>query len=62
MKNAILTEAGAKRIGHPELAGEVVQYDKIGRFECADNVYHDGKRICGILSMTDKDDTGLRPA
>ena len=59
MKNATLTEAGAKRIGHPELAGQVVQYDKIGRFGCAENVYHDGKRICSVLSMTDKGDTGL---
>lgn len=59
MKKAFLTKAGAYRIGHEELAGQIVQYDKLGRFGCVKNVYHDGKRICGILSMTDKSDTGL---
>jgi len=59
MENAILTEAGAKRIDYPKLAGQVVQYDEISHSGCAKNVYYHGKRICSMLSMTDKEDTGL---
>ena len=62
MQDAILTKAGAKRISRPELAGQIVQYDKVNRFQCAENVYYNGERLCGTLSMTEKEDTGLKPA
>ncbi len=56
MNNAILTEAGAKRIGHPELCGCTVQYDKVRELGlCVESVYYNGERISGVLSITGED-------
>ena len=62
MHKAILTESGAKRIGHPELAGKEVEFDKYskdhfgvpegrgGAGRTVENVYHNGRRIARFLS------------
>ena len=59
MSNATLTYAGACRIGHPKLAGKIVQYDKIHELgTCVKNVYYKNKRLGGCLSFSG-DDPGL---
>ena len=52
MKRARLTEDGARRIGHPELAGEIIEYDRLhpGPVRCIDNFYYDGRRLDAVLS------------
>jgi hypothetical protein len=51
MKTAILTKRGAKALGLPHLAGEVVQYDRLTINGNADNVYYKGKNIGGWISV-----------
>jgi hypothetical protein len=59
MKDAVLTTAGAYRIGHEELVGQIVQYDEITQSGlCAKNVFYNEKRISGILSISG-DEQGL---
>lgn len=55
MKKARLTTDGARRIGYPHLAGKQVEYDKIHELgTTVENVYRDGNRIAGVLSIVGK--------
>jgi len=56
MKNATMTKAGAKRVGHTYLAGRTVQYDGIHKLGlCVKNVYSGAKRIAGIVSFATRE-------
>jgi len=53
---ATLTKAGAERILCPELAGRVVEYDKIHELGlCVENVYYQDKRLCGPFAFKGHD-------
>lgn len=59
MYRARLTEAGAYRLGHPELAGELIDYDEIAPLGlCVNNIFHEGRRLGAVLSFVG-DDPGV---
>lgn len=60
MYKARLTESGAKRVGHPELANEIVEFDRYNMDKghtkrTVENIYHNERRIARILSYAGKD-------
>ena len=59
MINAILTRAGALRIGRPDLAGKIVQFDNVAELGlCAEKVYYQNEHIATYLSLSG-DEQGL---
>lgn len=56
MNKAKLTKAGAVRYGVPHLTGETVEYDSVHASGIAvENVYHDGRKIGGMMGFTGDD-------